>query len=51
LFDACGDREQLAADITQAAQTAINPVRIPFLFFIIQASVPDIMPSLATRIG
>src|SRR5262245_9534058 len=26
--------EQLAADITQAAQAAIKPVRIPFLFFI-----------------
>jgi hypothetical protein len=44
LFDVCGDCEQLAADITQAAQAAINPLRIPFLFFIIQVSLPNIMP-------
>jgi hypothetical protein len=45
LFDFCGDCEQIAADIAQTAQAAINPVRIPFLFFIIQASLPNIMPS------
>jgi hypothetical protein len=51
LFDACADSAQLAANITQAAQAAINPGRIPFLFFIIQVSVQSIAVASDTCIG
>jgi len=43
----CVDCEQLAADITQAAQTAISPERMP-LVFITQVSLNKLCRRKAT---